>query len=162
MNSNMKIFLSILAVIIIGGGSLALGALTAPKRSPVAAPHTSTPAKIDLTKQLESELPTITNVMTAAYPKIATDYIVSKGRLYDKGQWYGAVLTYRGTDAMNRDTLRVLLEKKNGAWEMHTTPPEPLLSAKKYKNIPVSILKSINQPVSLPGTDNSPTINPNE
>lgn len=163
MNKNMQTFLAITAAIFIAGGSLALGALTAPPKQPetkkevVAQPKKqSSPAKI------KDETPAILSIIQTAYPKIITDYTIGTGKLYNEGKWYGTTLTYKGTDTNNRDTLRVLLQKKGESWIIRTTPPEPILSAKKYPDVPISVLKAINKPVSLPGTDNSPTITPTE
>jgi hypothetical protein len=71
-------------------------------------------------------------------------------QLLGDGRWFGATLTYKGSDTANRDTLRVLLEKKDNLWTLRTTPPEPLLSTKKYPDVPKSVLQTINKPVSLP------------
>ena len=155
------VFLSI----IVGIGAIAYGAATAPKRQPVATtptatktPTTTPAAKTDLKAQLQAEQPTITGVILAAYPKIATDYIINPGQLFEEGQWYGTTLTYKGGDTMSRDTLRILMQKKQGVWSLRTTPPEPLLSAKKYPDVPKKILQTINKAISLPGTDTSPTV----
>ena len=165
MRKDTKIVLSIAAAIFIAGASLTYGASTAPKSSPT---KTSTPtiqskpAKQQPPKQdnSEEELKTIESILVAAYPKISTDYSINKGQFFNENQWYGTTLTYKSGDVDNRDTLRVLFQKKNGEWKLRTTPPEPLLSAKKYKDVPVTILKAINKPVSLPaGNTNSPVVN---
>ena len=158
MNKNMQTFLIIIGCVLIGGGSLALGALTAPQ-APKAQPQVAQQSKPSRNPKkpesnpLEKELPTITAVLTAAYPKSATDYTMSKPKLYEEGRWFGALLSYKGTDSMNRDTLRVLMEKKDGEWKLRTTPPEPILTSHKYKDVPVSVLKDLNKPVSLPGVE---------
>ena len=166
MNKQLKIFVSIIAALFIAGASLAYGAMTAPGRQTSTTPTASQaakPTKAQLEEKLKLELPTITAVMVAAHPAIDTDYIVSTKHLFDEGQWFGATLTYKGSDVNNRDTLRVLLQKKAGIWVLRTTPPEPLLSIKKYKDVPKSILEAINKPISLPaGAENSPQINVNE
>jgi len=163
MNKDMKLLAGIIAAIFIAGGSLAYGALTAKQPS---SPQTNTMStqkmnKEDLAKQLAIERPTIDIVMRAAYPKISSEYTVGPGQLFDEGRWFGATLTYKGSDIDNRDTLRILMQKKDGLWIVRTTPPEPLLSRKKYPDVPVDILRTINKPVSLPaGAANSPVINP--
>ena len=160
MNRNLKVFLIVLASIFIAGASLTYGAMTAPGRQqpkPVAT-QSPKPTKAQLENKLVEELPVITRVLTTAYPKITTDYVIGKGQLFDQGQWFGTTLTYKGKDNDNRDTLRVLMQKKAGIWIMRSTPPRPLLSVKDFPDVPRSILKTINQPVSLPGTSNSPTI----
>ena len=160
MNKNIKLFIGILVAILVAGASLAYGALTAeqPKPAAIQTPDNKQP----LAAQLETEQATIDTVLIAAYPKIQTDYLVNKGQLYgEKGEWYGTTLTYKGADVANRDTLRLLMQKKDGIWIVRTAPPEPLLSAKKYSVVPVSILKSINKPIGLPaGAANSPAVNP--
>ena len=162
MSKNLKIILIILASLLVIGGSLAYGAMTArnqtqsPKVEPVK--QTKPLTKVELEQKLVTELPAITTVLATAYPLIPTTYTIEQGQLFDKGQWFGTTLTYLGTDKDNRDTLRVVMEKKDGNWILLSKPPRPLLSAKDFPNVPVSILKKINQAVSLPGTDSSPTI----
>jgi hypothetical protein len=156
MNRQMKTFLIIMASIFIGGASFTYGAMTAPQPvavkpsvSPQSKP-TPKPTKSQLEQQLVTELPIVTNILVTAYPKIATDYTISKSQLFDRGQWFGVVLSYHGADTANRDTLRVLLQKKNGVWKLRTTPPRPLLSSKQLPDVSKNILKTINEPVSLP------------
>ena len=169
MNKQLKVMLIVFLSIVVGIGAIAYGAATAPKKQsvqPVAQSSTAAPTpaatpsiKIDLKAQLETEQSTITGVILAAYPKIATDYTINPGQLFENGQWYGTTLTYKGGDTMNRDTLRILLQKKEGIWLLRTTPPEPLLSTKKYPDVPKKVLQTINKAISLPGTDTSPTVN---
>lgn len=165
MNKDLKTFLIILAVIFVAGASIAYGALTAPQKqqvavtvSPTASPSKSPspspkPTADQLEKLRDTELPTIKTVITTAYPLVATDYIINKGALFDEGQWYGTTLSYHGKDTLNRDTLRVLLQKKDGVWILRTKPPVPLLSTEAFPDVPKDILKAINQPISLPSTD---------
>lgn len=153
MNPQLKKFLIIVAIIFIAGASLAYGALTAPKQKQTPVATTSrTPEveKPDPKPTLESEFPTINGVLLASYPKAGTDYIMGNKQFLGDNRWFAATLTYKGSDSNNRDTLRVLLEKKDNIWILRTTPPEPLLSAKKYPDVPKSILQTINRPVSLP------------
>lgn len=169
MNKQLKVMLIVFLSIVVGIGAIAYGAATAPKKQSAQSPMqssaptttpTATPSiKIDLKAQLKTEQSTITGVILAAYPKIATDYTINPGQLFENGQWYGTTLTYKGSDTMNRDTLRILLQKKEGIWLLRTTPPEPLLSAKKYPDVPKKVLQTINKAISLPGTDTSPTVN---
>lgn len=169
MNKQLKVMLIVFLSIVVGIGAIAYGAATAPKKqsvqpvvqlsTPAPTPTATPTTKIDLKAQLETEQSTITGVILAAYPKIATDYTINPGQLFENGQWYGTTLTYKGSDTMNRDTLRILLQKKEGIWLLRTTPPEPLLSAKKYPDVPKKVLQTINKAISLPGTDTSPTVN---
>lgn len=156
MNDQLKTALILVGVVIVAAGSIAYGALTAPRENNpqptvTPSPTKSQPAKkVDLVATLESEKPTIHGALLAAYPKISTDYTITREQLFDKGQWYGALLTYKGTDTDNRDTLRVLMQKKDGAWALRTTPPRMLLAAKQFPDVPRSVLQSINRAVSLP------------
>ncbi len=150
MNSRLRTPIIILLSLIIAVESFAYGALTAPRPSTEKSPAPSTAPKIQLTQQLAIEKPTINGVLVDAYPKVATDYTFVNEQLFDQGQWYGAVLTYKGSDSANRDSLRVLMQKKEGIWIVRTTPPQPILAAKSYPDVPKSILQSINKPVALP------------
>lgn len=151
MNPQLKTFLIIIAVIFVAGASLAYGALTAPTQQKTATvSQTPKTEKTDLKALMESEFPTINGVLLAAYPKVGTDYIIGNKQLLGDGRWFGATLTYKGSDTANRDTLRVLLEKKDNLWVLRTNPPEPLLSTKKYPDVPKTVLQTINKPVSLP------------
>lgn len=158
MNERTKITLITIVAVMIGIAAFAYGALTAtPARTDKSPSPTPTSVKkVDLDAQLKSERKTIIGVLTAAYPRIKTDYAIANGKLYEQGQWYGTTLTYHGKDTMNRDTLRVLMEKQHGVWTLLTKPPEPLLSANEFPDVPKSVLQAINQPVSLPGVDDSP------
>ncbi len=150
MNPQLKTFLLILGAIFIAGGSLLYGALTAPKDTANPTPAQTKTATTDTTNELNNQLPTITTVLTSAYPIATSDYTMIKPQFYEQGTWFGALLQYKGPDTANRDTLRVLMQKKNGVWILRTTPPEILLSSKKYADVPKSILKAINNPVGLP------------
>lgn len=150
MNSRLQTPLIVLIAVIIAVGSFTYGALTAPRHQTEKSPAPSAAPRIQLSQQLTIEKPTINGVLVAAYPKIATDYAIINEQLYDQGKWYGAVLTYKGTDTANRDSLRVLMQKKEGIWVLRTTPPQPILSAQAYPDVPKSILQSINKPVALP------------
>lgn len=164
-------YLIIIASILIGGAAFTYGAMTAPKggkavqsiqESPKPSPKPSEkPKELSLEEKLIKEQSVINGVLVGKFPLVATDYTVNKGQLFDKGQWYGTTLTYKGQDINNRDTLRVLMHKEGGVWKLLTTPPRPLLSIKEFPDVPKTILQAINKPISLPaGADNSPAINP--
>lgn len=162
MNSNLRTILIVAAAVIIASGAFAYGALTAPKKVAPTPIPTPTLSKDQLTEKLKIEEETILGVLKTAYPTVATDYMINKGSLYGKGEWYGTTLTYRGSDSGNRDTLRVLMQKKSGVWILRTIPPRQLLSTVEFPDTPKSILRSINEPVSLPEGDDSPAISANE
>lgn len=152
----MQNLIVILGTIIIGGGAFLYGALTAPQGdSQPTQSNTPTPSSTPVKKTFEQERETILAALATKYPDLTKDYTISKGKFYKDGALYGTTLTYKGSDTMNRDTLRVLMQKKDGVWILRTTPPEPLLSKQNYSDIPVEVLRDINKAVSLPGTDTS-------
>lgn len=147
MNRQLQIIIGVILSIAIAISAVTYGALTA-RQQHSEGPKTT--PKIDLQSTLDSEMDTIRGVLLARYPVINNDYTITKSKLYDEGQWFGCLLVYKGSDTLNRDTLRAVLQKKNGVWILKTTPPEPILSAKKYPDVPKSILKDINTPIGLP------------
>lgn len=163
MNQQLKTILILVGVVVVAAGSILYGALT-PDR-PVSTPKPSTtvknpvattpspshnPKRVDLDALLLSERQTIQGVLYAAYPKAHDDYTLTREQLFDKGEWYGALLTYNNPKSTNRDTLRVLMEKKSNVWILRTKPPQPLLSTKEFPDAPRSVLVTINKAVSLP------------
>lgn len=156
MSDNIKTALILIAVVVVAAGAITYGALT-PEQKPQQekpAPTTSASKKPEKTQApvttLETEGATIRGVLFEAYPKAKTDYTIKNEKLYGDGLWYGAQLLYKGKDKGNRDTLRVLAQKKDGVWVLRTTPPELLLSTKKYPDAPRDALVDINRAISLP------------
>lgn len=148
--ANLLIVIGIAIILI---GSFVFGAMSTtqqPKQNVESSKTPDQPAPISLEQQLTTELPQITETLLSAYPKISTDYTIENASLYDKGQWFGAVLRYKGADNTNRDSLRVLLQKEKNTWKLRTTPPRILLSSKEYPDVPKDILIDINKVVGLP------------
>ncbi|MDB5183733.1 MAG: iviTM7 [Candidatus Saccharibacteria bacterium] len=161
MSDRLKFILIVTTAIIIGAGSVAYGAATAPKPIPKPVATVQPISKTELAAELKAEQPTITSVLTASYPLVETNYLINQGQLFDQGQWYGTTLSYKGTDSLNRDTLRVLMQKKQGIWILRTLPPRPLLSTVEFPDVPESILDEINKAISLPGDDATPAASAN-
>lgn len=158
LNKNIQNLLVILGTIIIGGGAFLYGALTAPQGdSQPMQSSTPTPSIAPVKKTFEQERETILAALATKYPDLTKDYTISKGKFYKENTLYGTTLTYKGSDTMNRDTLRLLMQKKDGIWTLRTNPPEPLLSKQSYSDIPVEVLRDINKAVSLPGVDTPTT-----
>lgn len=97
-----------------------------------------------LSELLIKENASIQKAINTANPRITQLYNVTQGHLYHYGEWYGAVLAYTGTDSLSRDTLRFVMKKEGDTWKMISTIPEISLSAKKYKDVPIEVLKAIN------------------
>lgn len=98
-------------------------------------------AKLD--SILKTEMPAIIQTLHATYPKLAV-YNIQSGKLYEKGEWYGTTLVYKGDDYFNSDTLRVVLHKESGRWVIKTNPPGIILDKITYPGIPTTILRKVN------------------
>lgn len=96
-----------------------------------------------LNSLLDGEFGEIKNVLSKKYTNLDL-YLVQRGKLYDKGQWYGTTLKYIGSDVFNSDTLRVVLHKENGLWKIITDPPNITISKLLYPDIPKDILSDLN------------------
>ncbi len=149
-------------VVIIGVGF----ATSSPAPAPASQPHKQQPtpalSETELTARLQREQPTINEALIATLPNVATLYTTERGKLYHTGEWYGAILQYKGTDAANRDTLRLVMQKKDGVWVVRTAPPQLLVNKHDIPEAPVAMLNDINRPAPLEGTDVSPFITPSE
>lgn len=93
---------------------------------------------------LDNAQPAITSTLYDAYPLAKQSYSLQHERLYELGDVYGAILVAR-EKSDNSDTLRVLLEKRNGKWVVRSTPPTPVLSTPDYSSIDEATLSDINQ-----------------
>ncbi|RYF29645.1 MAG: hypothetical protein EOO17_00455 [Chloroflexi bacterium] len=164
MNNRQTVILGISTVVVLAVVVIVGVVVSSPQQpTPAPAPQQQTDSRPlseqELDALLQTELPTLAEVLTTKFPAAVDLYTINQGKLYDRGQWYGTTLTYRGSDEDNRDTLRVLMQKKDGVWIVRTTPPQLLLSQKSYPDVPKTILQTINQPAELPGTTSSPAIN---
>lgn len=92
---------------------------------------------------LKKELKTIHGSLKNELPNIDV-YDVRQGRLYKKGDWYGTVLIYKGSDLFNSDSLRVVMKKENGKWVIKTNPPSISLNKYSYPDVPEDILRDVN------------------
>jgi hypothetical protein len=100
-------------------------------------------SRAHLDSMLQGELPDITQAYQDLYGEV-TAYHLQSGRLYHDGDWYGATLTYSGDDNFNNDTLRIVFHKEDGIWKVKTVPPDITLSKFIYPDIPVDILRDVN------------------
>lgn len=162
---NKTILLAATTIVILGA-VVGIGIMTSQRAKPAPTPKATTakkeaplPSQAELNAQLEKELPAITKAFYEAFPAASGTYTIDHGKLYHRGEWYGTTLTYAGSDSNNRDTLRVIMQKKNGVWAAVTNPPQIMLSSVEYPDAPKSMLDDINKPAPLPGTATSPAIN---
>jgi len=98
----------------------------------------------ELSRRLVSETPAIHQALKQKFPNIGL-YTISPGQLYWMGEWYGTTLIYQGPFSPNRDTLRVVLEKKDGVWLVRTDPAYISLSRFSYPEVPFKILDGVNR-----------------
>lgn len=96
-----------------------------------------------LSTLLNEQLETIKSVLNEKY-KNMTQYVVAKGMLYKKGEWYGTTLQYNGSDEFNYDSLRLVMNKRDGTWVVITDPPSISLSAQSYPTVPIDVLRDVN------------------
>jgi len=99
-------------------------------------------AKLKL--KLTNEKQIIMTAIVAAYSRFSVLYDLSDESLYHNGEWYGALLKYKGDDYLNNDSLLLVAKKENGAWKIITRPPEQFISSRKYPSIPSDVVKDIN------------------
>ncbi len=96
-----------------------------------------------LSSILEKELENIKTVLNTKYQNIG-DYSIQKGKLYKKGKWYATTLQYIGNDEFNYDTLRLVMYRKDNVWVLITDPPGIIISHQVYPDIPIDILRDLN------------------
>jgi hypothetical protein len=74
------------------------------------------------------------------------NYSVATGYMYEKGEWYGTVLSRITEDPRDvRDNYRILLNKNDqNVWQL-AAGPAIILTAREYPSIPLNILKDINR-----------------
>ena len=89
---------------------------------------------------LISEQVLIDQEFNSRYPNKPAGYSVSNGQLFMRGEWYGALLV----SSSGQDSLRFVMQKRDGKWTGATDPPEIVLSAVVYPGIPKEILQAVN------------------
>lgn len=92
---------------------------------------------------VNGELGAINTALGSKYPQINL-YQIYTGKLYHWADWYGTILVYKGGYGPYADTLRVVLAKENGVWVVKTDPPDISLSKYIYSDVPVDILRDVN------------------
>ena len=164
-----KTTVALIACVVIIFGIIGIGFITSSQQQapqptvPQATPSVEKPlSRSELEAQLTAELPMITATLARAFPTLGQKYTVERSTLYGRGEWYGAVLQYISTDTNNRDSLRVVLQKKNGAWTLRTSQPQLLVNKLDIEDAPAGMLDDINKPAPLSGTPTSPAITPSE
>lgn len=96
-----------------------------------------------LSKLLETDYPKIYEAILDKYPEINSSYDIKSGRLFNKGEWFGAVVKQK-TDARDiTDLYRIVVYREKGEWRV-VNRPEIILTTKEFPKVPKNILSSIN------------------
>lgn len=92
---------------------------------------------------LASLLPTLRSQIASSFfasdPSLQPNYHIGNDRLYMLGDWYGAVLQPGSGDL---DTLRVILHKSNGQWQI-AAQPSLSIGEPSHQDIPVAVIRSV-------------------
>jgi hypothetical protein len=95
---------------------------------------------------LDQQLSVIHSTLRANIPA-TSGFTISRGRLYQTGDWYGTILKRKVSvlEAQRhyRDTYRVVLQKQGNFWRI-VTKLELSLSKQTYPKIPVDVLRDVN------------------
>jgi hypothetical protein len=102
-----------------------------------------------LASLLESEMPTIRQLLNSRYQPEISSYTVESARLFDKGEWFAAALVPKIIKETGQaDIYRVVLHKQNSSWEI-IAAPDLVLTSSDYPDIPRYILRYINQTIAM-------------
>jgi hypothetical protein len=93
---------------------------------------------------LNTEQTAITAAAESAFPLIAQNYTIGSNTLYRHGEWFGALLTQKNDTRNELDYYRIILHKESGTWKV-VGKPELVMSKAEFKDVPDSVLKSVNQ-----------------
>lgn len=98
-----------------------------------------------LAKLLKKEKSAIEAAITKKYTSALSDYTLERGALYNHGEWFGGLLAPKVSHTRDRrDPYRIVLHKKDDSWEV-VRRPEYILTASRYQEVPVDILRKINE-----------------
>lgn len=95
-----------------------------------------------LRRLLEQELPAIRDSLSNKYPRISL-YQIEEGKLYGKGDWFGAKLAYKGQDVFNSDSLLLIMHKAENGWQVKTDPPDIYINRSVHFDIPDDVLEDV-------------------
>lgn len=93
---------------------------------------------------LLDEKPAIDNLIQTTYPTSINNYSFITEQLFQKGEWYGAVLRNSVyTQGGVSDPYRIILHKVNNVWTI-IHYPEIVVTTSNNPNVPVDILNLVN------------------
>lgn len=103
-----------------------------------------------LADELQKEIGAIETSISLKYPSLYNNYTLSQGALYKQGDWFGGLLKPKVSDIRDeKDPYRIILHKKDGGWQV-IRRPEYILSASRYEEVPLDVLRAINSIVGAP------------
>ena len=94
-----------------------------------------------LASLLAIKLPSIQQALLSQYPALPSFYTITPGQLYERGDWYGAVLSPINSQT---DKLRVIMERRNGNWIV-VAKPQISISIPSNPSIPSNIIDGVDQ-----------------
>lgn len=96
-----------------------------------------------LSQMLQNETAAISSAIIKKYAFAATEYEVVSGRLFQKGEWFGAIIKKRVDPRDITDLYRIILKKSDGEWTV-VNRPEIIATTKLFPDVPIDILRAIN------------------
>lgn len=94
-----------------------------------------------LSALLNSEQAQITAAAMKAYNYPSKGYVLTKGELFDKGQWYGGLLN---PGSSGGDVLRIVMIRGQSGWSAVVKPPLISIGSPVYPEIPKEVLQGTN------------------
>lgn len=90
----------------------------------------------------------ISSILLEKYPGIMTTYKITSSSLFNKGEWFGALLENKESNFnRKKDLFGFVAYKDNNVWKI-INYPELILSKSVYKTVPIDILNGINSLIS--------------
>lgn len=103
-------------------------------------------SKEELSKQLDTELNGIKNVITTQYGSIINQFTICRGELLQDGSWYGGVVRDKVASlADNSNYYYFIMHKKDSGWSLTATPSVVISKySPQVKEVPEKIINQVN------------------
>lgn len=97
-----------------------------------------------LASLLDPQEKAIHNIISTTYADIINQYDIHPGELFNRGEWYGTVITKKVADERQiTDPYRIILLKENDTWRI-VEQPEIVVTTTNQPTVPIDILRLIN------------------
>lgn len=100
---------------------------------------------------LQDQVGAINKLIEETYKEVIGGFVLNKGTLLGRGDWYGTTLTQKVAKGEQGDVYRVLLKKEGGNWII-VAYPQIILNKFDYPDVPYNILDKVNRLVGAQGT----------